>query len=89
LSVYLHHPLYTLGNIYLLILVVRAVLSWFPVQPGSALGTINHWLYVVTEPVLRPFRKVIPPLGIFDVSYMVALLVVWVVTNYLFYRVSV
>jgi len=46
-------------------------------------------LYVVTEPVLRPFRKVIPPLGIFDVSYMVALLVVWVVTNYVLYRVTV
>ena len=59
---YLHHPLYTLGLIYLLILVLRAVLSWFPIQPGTALATVNHWLSVVTEPVLAPFRKVIPPL---------------------------
>jgi YggT family protein len=87
--VYVHHPLYTIGLIYLLILVLRAVLSWFPVPSGSALGTVNHWLYVVTEPVLAPFRKVIPPLGIFDISYMVALLVVWVLTNYVLYLVTV
>ena len=89
MSTYLHHPLYTLGNIYLLILVVRALLSWFPVRPGSALGTVNHWLYVVTEPVLAPFRRVIPPLGMFDISYMVALLVVWLLTNYVLYLVTV
>jgi YggT family protein len=89
LSVYLHHPLYTLGVIYLVIMVLRAVLSWFPVRPGSVLGTINHWLVVLTEPVVAPFRKVIPPLGVFDISYMVALLVVWVVTNYVLYLVSV
>jgi YggT family protein len=87
--VYVHHPLYTLGVIYLLILVLRAVLSWFPVHSGSPLGTVNHWLRVVTEPVVAPFRKVIPPLGIFDVSYMVALLVVYVITYYVLYRVTV
>ena len=89
MSTYLHHPLYTLGNIYLLILVVRALLSWFPIRPGSALGTVNRWLYVVTEPVLAPFRRVIPPLGMFDISYMVALLVVWLLTNYVLYLVTV
>jgi YggT family protein len=89
LSVYLHHPLYTLGLIYLLILVSRAVLSWFPIRPGSVMGTVNHWLCLLTEPVVAPFRKVIPPLGVFDISYMVALLVVWVVTEYVLYLVSV
>jgi YggT family protein len=89
LSVYLHHPLYTLGVIYLVIMVLRAVLSWFPIRPGSWFGTVNHWLVVLTEPVVAPFRKVIPPLGVFDISYMVALLVVWVVTNYVLYLVSV
>jgi YggT family protein len=89
LSVYLHHPLYTLGVIYLVIMVLRAVLSWFPVRSGSGLGTVNHWLTVLTEPVVAPFRKVIPPLGVFDISYMVALLVVWVLTNYVLYLVSV
>lgn len=84
---YLHHPLYTIGLIYLLVLVLRALLSWFPVQPGTPLSTLNHWLFVVTEPVLAPFRKVIPPLGVFDISYMVALLVVFVVTNYILYLV--
>jgi YggT family protein len=43
----------------------------------------------VTEPVLAPFRRVIPPLGMFDISYMVALLVVWLLTNYVLYLVTV
>ncbi len=89
MSVYLHHPLYALGVIYLVILVLRAVLSWFPVRPGSGLGTVNHWLFVLTEPVVRPFRRVIPAVGIFDISYMVALLVVWLITNYVLYLVTV
>lgn len=82
MSTYVHYPLYTLGVLYLLVLVGRAVLSWFPVQPGSALAGLNHWLYVLTEPVVAPFRKVIPPMGMFDISYLVAMLVVWLVTTY-------
>jgi YggT family protein len=89
LSSLVHHPLYLLGVIYLIILVLRAALSWFPVQPGTDLAKVNHWLYVVTEPFLAPFRKVIPPMGMFDISYLVALLVMWLVTTYLLARVVV
>ncbi len=80
MSYYLTHPLYTLGVLYLLVLVFRAVLSWFPVAPRSGLASVNHWLYVLTEPLVGPFRKVIPPVGIFDISYMVACLVVYLLT---------
>ncbi len=83
MSALVHHPLYLLGVIYLIILVLRAALSWFPVQPGTELARVNHWLLVVTEPFLAPFRKVIPPMGMFDISYLVALLVMWLVTQYL------
>jgi len=84
-----HHPLYLVGVVYLIILVLRAALSWFPVQPGTALATVNHWLYVLTEPFLAPFRKVVPPMGMIDVSYLVAVLVLWLVTQYLLARVVV
>ena len=89
MSTYAHHPLYALGVLYLLVLVGRAVLSWFPVQPGSALSGLNHWLYVLTEPIVAPFRKVIPPMGMFDISYLVAMLVVWLVTTYVLWLVRV
>ena len=37
-----------------------------------------RFLVDVTEPLLGPLRRVVPPLGRFDVSPMVALLIVWV-----------
>ncbi|MGA3219351.1 MAG: YggT family protein [Acidimicrobiales bacterium] len=89
MSSYLTHPLYTLGVLYLLVLVFRAVLSWFPVGPRSPMRTVNHWLYVLTEPVVAPFRKVIPPVGIFDISYMIACLVVYLLTVEVFARIHV
>jgi YggT family protein len=57
--------------IYIVILAGRAVLSWFPVRGGTFLASLNTLLFELTEPVLRPVRKVIPPVGMFDVSFMV------------------
>jgi YggT family protein len=90
MSTYLTHPLYTLGVLYLLVLVFRAVLSWFPTTgPRSPLAAVNHWLFVLTEPLVGPFRKVIPPVGVFDISYMLAVLVVYLVTIELFARIRI
>jgi YggT family protein len=58
-------------GIYLLVLIVRAVLSWFPISPTSSLTPIISVLYTVTEPVLAPMRRVIPPVGGFDLSFIV------------------
>ena len=58
-------------GIYLLVLIVRAVLSWFPISPSSSLAPIVSVLYTVTEPVLAPMRRVIPPVGGFDLSFIV------------------
>jgi YggT family protein len=53
------------------------------------MSTFTHWLYVLTEPYVAPFRRVIPPAGMFDISYMIAVLVVLLVTFYLFPLVKV
>ncbi len=57
------------------VLFPRALLSWFPASPGSALATVNHVLYRLSEPVLGPVRRILPPLragnmGI-DLSFLV------------------
>jgi YggT family protein len=44
------------------VLFPRALLSWFPARPGSTLATINTVLYRLTEPVLAPVRRLLPPL---------------------------
>ena len=48
---------------YLIIMFARIILSWFPIEPGSGLATVYGFLYSITEPVLGPIRRVIPPLG--------------------------
>ena len=48
---------------YLIVMFARIILSWFPVEPGSGLATVYGFLYSLTEPVLGPIRRVIPPMG--------------------------
>jgi YggT family protein len=43
------------------VLFPRALLSWFPASPGSTLASINSVLYRLTEPVLGPVRRLLPP----------------------------
>lgn len=59
-------------TIYMVILAARAVLSWFPMSPGSALAPIARILIDVTEPVLGRLRQVIPQAGVIDLSFLVA-----------------
>ena len=72
------HALAYIVLIYLIILAARAVLSWFPVRGGTFLA-----LFELTEPVLRPVRRVIPPVGMFDVSFMIVFFVLFVLYSFL------
>jgi uncharacterized protein YggT (Ycf19 family) len=58
-------------TIFIVILFGRAVFSWFPVRPGSGAAQISRVLIDLTEWALRPMRRVIPPAGMFDLSFMV------------------
>jgi YggT family protein len=58
-----------------LIMFPMAILSWFRVQPGTTLSRIQYFLHQATEPVLRPVRRVIPPMGTLDLSFIVVFLV--------------
>ena len=68
-------------GIYLLVLVVRAILSWFPLSPGSALAPVASFLYSITEPVLAPLRRIIPAVGGFDLSFIVLFFIIEIVRN--------
>jgi YggT family protein len=56
-----------------LAILVRVILSWFPVDPSNP---IIRLVWDVTEPILAPFRKVIPRIGMFDLSPLAAFLVI-------------
>jgi YggT family protein len=57
-------------TIYIVILLLRAVFSWFP-PPSGGVATLYRILLDLTEPVLAPLRRVIPPIGMFDLSFTV------------------
>lgn len=52
------------------IVIIRAILSWFS-QGNNPIEQVMHQL---TEPLLRPIRRVIPPLGGLDLSVLVVLI---------------
>ncbi len=59
---------------YLVVVLARALLSWFPVRPGTPVARIALLLRDLTEPVLAPIRRVIPPVGMLDMSALVLLI---------------
>jgi len=61
------------------IMIPYAILSWFRVRPGTTLARVQYFLYRATEPVLRPVRRIIKPMGGLDWSFLVVILVAEVV----------
>ena len=66
-------------QLYVFVLIGRAILSWFPLSPGSALVPVVRFLYNVTEPVLAPLRRIIPAMGGLDLSFIVLIIAIQVV----------
>jgi YggT family protein len=63
-------------NLYVLAIIGRIILSFFPIAPGSPLSGIASFLYSITEPVLGPIRNLLPSVGMFDLSPMVVIFVI-------------
>ncbi len=81
------HILYDIGQLYVLVLILRAVMSWFPYRHDSPLNGVRKVLFAVTEPVLAPFRRIIPPVGMLDLSFLVAFIVVELIVQNVLSRV--
>jgi YggT family protein len=54
-----------------LAILARVLLSWFRLSPYHP---VVNFIYQITEPILRPLRNIIPPLGMIDISPIVALI---------------
>jgi YggT family protein len=68
------------GQFYGLLIFIYIIMSWFPMR--GALHDIYGVLGSVVEPYLRLFRNLIPPVGNFDFSPLVAYFVLQIVVNY-------
>lgn len=59
-------------------IIARALMSWLPIDPSSPLYQL---LYRVTEPIIDPIRRVLPPMGFIDLSPLAAILLLWVMQS--------
>ena len=58
----------------------RSIISWFPIDKN---GPVSQALAAITDPILEPLRKVIPSLGMLDISPMVAMVVLFLLSEFL------
>lgn len=58
-------------NVFIFAILIQAILSW--ITPGTY-NPVTSVLFSLTEPVLRPVRRLVPPISGFDLSPLVALL---------------
>ena len=65
---------------YIIVLFARAILSWIPPSPGP-MASISRVLFDITEPVLAPMRRIIPPTGVIDLSFLVLIIGLSVARN--------
>ena len=64
--------LYGLLSVLVLFIFIRFISSWFVFTRNTFLGFVMR----VTNPILLPFQKLIPPIGVFDLSAMVVLILI-------------
>jgi YggT family protein len=70
--------------LYIIAIVLVIIGSWFPMAPGGPAHQAFLFLRRITDPVLEPVRRVIPPVGgVVDLSPTIVLLVLLTLRNLL------
>ena len=68
-------------NVFWLAILGRVLLSWFPeVNRNNPIVVI---IYQVSEPILSPLRRVVPRMGSFDLTPMIAIILLWLISSIL------
>lgn len=59
-------------SLFWLVVLVRVLMSWVQITPGTPVASIYSVVFRITEPVLGPLRRAIPPMrlgaGAIDLS---------------------
>lgn len=79
----------TVIYIYIWLLIAQAVLSWLVAfgivnRHNRVVAMVGDFLWRITEPVLRPIRRVLPDLGGIDISPVIVILLLVFVRNLMF-----
>ncbi len=78
----------TVLSLFVWLLIASAVLSWLVAfnvvnTRNRAVYVIGDFLYRITEPLLRPIRRVLPNMGGLDISPIVLILLIFFIRNLL------
>lgn len=71
--------LYAILSILVLFIFIRFISSWFVFTRSTFLGFVKR----VTDPILIPFQRLIPPIGMFDISAMILLILINLLQNFI------
>lgn len=78
----------SLLNVFSLVLMARILLSWIPASPGGLVSDIADVVFAMTEPLLAPIRKLIPPIavgmGYLDLSPLILMLLISLIRRMLY-----
>lgn len=66
--------IHALLSIFVLFILIRFISAWFVFTRKTFLGFVKR----VTDPIILPAQRMIPPVGMFDLSAMVVLIVIWI-----------
>lgn len=70
-------------QIYTLVIVARAIASFFPINSSSPAAPIVGLLHQLTEPVFAPVRRVIPAVGMLDFTPLVVIISIQIIASVL------
>jgi YggT family protein len=71
----------SLVDLFILLIIGRVILSWFPASPNGPLGQVVNVVMRLTDPVLLPVRRALPLAGPLDLSPLVVLLFLQIVVQ--------
>jgi uncharacterized protein YggT (Ycf19 family) len=70
-------------TVYTVVLLAYVVMSWLRLPYSPWLNRIQRFLYDVSEPYLRLFRRVLPSMGPLDLSPMIGIIALWLIEQVL------
>jgi len=74
-------------EIYIVILFVRIMFTWFPITPGTPAARFEHAIGSITDPILSRVRRILPPIrvggALLDLSPIILFVVLLILRNIL------
>ncbi len=78
LTYYLVLALSGIIQFLIIVIFIRAIVSWFPISRD------NQFVYILdrlSEPVIEPLRRVVPRIGMIDITPLVALILLQIIRS--------